>query len=363
MKVLQIITSLSTGGAERLIVDSVPIYQRKGYDVDVLVLKDEDSTFRSQLEKESNGKITFLSKKSIYSPFLIFKIGIFMKGYDIIHVHLFPALYWAVFAKMLYFIDTPMVYTEHSTDNKRRHSKVFKAIDRFIYRRLGFIGCISGATLDNLAKHLGSHKRMDVINNGIDILRFTNKPFEVNSDQSIGNQSDNDKILIQVSSFREQKDHETLINSLLFLPKFVKLLLVGEGPLKERRVEQVKKLNLGERVNFLGLRSDISNLLNASDIVVLSSKNEGFGLAIVEGMACKKPVLASNIKGLNEIVAGYGILFEGGNAEDLATHILKLINDKNYYNMIAERCYRRAKDFSIETMVDKYILVYENEKR
>ncbi|MDF2476034.1 MAG: putative lipopolysaccharide biosynthesis protein [Sphingobacterium sp.] len=363
MKVLHIITSLSTGGAERLIVDSVPIYQKKGCKVDVLVLKDENSIFRSQLEKESNGKVTFLSDKSIYNPFLVLKMGRLMKGYDVIHVHLFPALYWAVFAKILYFINVPIIYTEHSTDNNRRHSKVFKVIDRFVYRRLSFIGCISNATLDNLAEHLGNHQKMKVINNGIDISKFTDKSFRANTVQFFDNQDSNDKILIQVSSFRVQKDHETLINSLLFLPKFVKLLLVGEGPLKESRVAQVKKLKLEERVLFLGLRSDISSLLNASDIVVLSSKNEGFGLAIVEGMACKKPVLASNIKGLNEIVAGHGILFERGNEKDLAMRILELINDKNHYDSIAEKCYKRAMDFSIEIMVDKYIFVYENEKR
>src|SRR5690606_28837728 len=114
--------------------------------------------FRSQLEKESKGKVIFLSKRSIYNPLLIMKLGKYMKGYNIIHVHLFPALYWAVLAKILYFINVPIIYTEHSTDNKRRRSKIFKAIDRLIYRRLSFIGCISNATLDNLAKHLGNRQ-------------------------------------------------------------------------------------------------------------------------------------------------------------------------------------------------------------
>jgi len=361
MKVLQIITSLETGGAEKLILESVPLYQKKGLEMDVLLLSDRPSAFREDLESLSQGRIFGLTKKSIYNPFLIFKIIPYLRKYDLIHAHLFPVVYWVVFAKLISFNKTPIVYTEHSTSNGRRKYPLFKILDRFVYGFFSKIACISEGVCNELKAHLGSSKKTCVINNGLSLNKFKVSSGEKKDKFSFF--SPDDKVLIQVSSFRQQKDQETLISAIQYLPENIKLLLVGDGDLRNEREKQVTLLQLENRVLFLGKRYDIPSLLRYSDIVIQSSKIEGFGLAIVEGMATGRPVIASDIEGLREIVGGYGLLFKQGDAKGLAEQILVLINDQGRYDEVSARCLYRSNDFSIDRMVDEYIKVYyENVK-
>lgn len=356
MKVLQVITSLNTGGAEKLILDSVPLYQKKGITTDVLSLNANETSFWQQLKGKSNGKLTGLTKKSVYNPLLVFKIMPHLKKYDVIHVHLFPALYWVVLAKVLSASKTPIVYTEHSTHNKRRESKVFQLVDKFMYGKTSFIGCISNATKTNLIQHLSLKKvAISVIQNGIDLNEFIE---ESNNDNFTFFKKD-DFVLIQISSFREQKDQPTLIRALKKLPDNIKLLLIGDGHLKKDNQDLAISLEVEDRVLFLGLRNDIPKLLRYADVCILSSHYEGFGLAILEGMASGKPSIASNLIGVREIVEGYGLLFEKGNAEELAQLISKLYHDQDFYNQTAKKCLDRAKEFDISKMVEKYIKIYK----
>ncbi len=356
MKVLHIINNLNTGGAEKLIVDSVPLYIKKGIHTDILLLQDKQTLFRKNLEKQ-NIKIKTLTKKSLYNPFLIFKIIPYLKKYDVIHAHLFPTLYWVVLAKIFSFSKTPIIYTEHSTNNKRRNNFIFKHIDRFIYSKLSKIGCISQGTFDNLSKHLGSKKKLSVINNGIVLDSFNSEEVKRKAlDYNFF--TEDDFTLIQVSSFREQKDQKTLIRSLKILPSNVKLLLVGDGYLRNENEKLVKDLQLENRVNFLGNRSDIPELMNYADVVVLSSIYEGFGLVVVEGMASGKPVIASNVSGVKEIVENYGLLFEVGSEKDLAEQIKSLMN-KEIYHKVSTACEKRGKEYSIDKMIDDYIKIYK----
>lgn len=355
MRILQVINSLSTGGAEKLIVDSVPIYQKEGLETDLLLLADKKTSFRRIIERQSQNKIFALTTGSIYNPFLIFKIIPFLKRYDIVHIHLFPALYWVVLAKWLSCSKVKLVYTEHSTNNRRRTHVVLKYIDRFIYNKLMFIGCISQATYTNLKKHIGREGKLQVLHNGIVLKAFSN----LKGVEKYLFFSEKDTVLIQVSSFRKQKDQKTLIESLKYLPEEVKLLLVGDGIFRKEREKQVEDLNLGERVKFLGIRNDVPQLFFSSDIVILSSFYEGFGLSIVEGMASNKPVVASNVTGLRDIVKGYGLLFEQGNAKELAGQVKMLYEDKAFYKKIQKSCLYRAKNFDIQTMVEAYISAYK----
>ncbi len=355
MKILHIITSLNIGGAEKLLVESVPLYGKKGIEADVLVLNDNSSIFRELLGKKSNGKIRGLTKASVYNPLLIFKIIPFLRKYDIAHTHLFPTLYWVVLAKWLSFSKTKIIYTEHSTNNRRRKSKIFQFADRIIYKGVAKIVTIAEEVDENIKSHLGfkSHY-FQLIHNGVDISSFSNAK-SMKKDVFF---SKVDFILIQVSNFRVPKDQQTLIKSLKNLPKNIKLLLVGDGPLRKDNEILVKSLALDERVLFLGIRTDIPALLQMTDVAVLSSHYEGLSLASIEGMVAN-PFIASDVPGLREIVGGYGLLFEKGNAEELANHILRLYNDKLFYNKIAKQCFERAKEFDIHKMVDNYIDVYK----
>ena len=161
-----------------------------------------------------------------------------------------------------------------------------------------------------------------------------------------------------VAGFRYQKDQETLIRAFNILPEDYELWLIGDG---ERRsiIEQcIKDNKLEDHVLLLGIRSDIPSLLKSVDVVVQSSHWEGFGLAAVEGMAAGKPVIASDVDGLAQVVEGAGILFPLGDEKKLADIIKQLIEEQTYYQQVAARCWERAQMFDIQKMVDAYNEVY-----
>ena len=353
MKVLQVINSLNTGGAEKLLVEAIPVYQSFGIKMDLVCLSRSKTMFWNKLEQETAGEISGLTLKSIYNPLLLFKIIPILKHYDIVHLHLFPTLYWGVLAKVISFSKVKLVYTEHSTNNRRRKYSFFRYLDRFIYLKLNKIVAITNDVRVQLKDHLRFKDEIKVINNGINIFPYQKS---LNTNFSFFNKQDFK--LIQVSSFREQKDQLTLIKSLQYLPKDVKLILVGDGILIEESKKMVTTLKLWDRVVFLGNRYDIPELLKYSDVVVLSSHWEGFGLAIVEGMAAGKPVIASKVKGIKEVVDKYGLLFNKGDAEELASLVNKLYENESLYQTYVNHSLARSKDFRIEKMVEQYITQY-----
>ncbi len=356
MKVLQIINSLNIGGAEKLVSDLVYLLNSKAIDTDTLVLIESKTFLYERIKKY---KVQFLTSGSPYNPLLIFKIIPILKKYDVVHFHLFPTLYWVVIAS-LFVKNTPkLIYTEHSTHNKRRDSKIFKFLDCFIYSKIDKIISISKDVDTNIKEHLGQSfdTKVCLIHNGVDLQTIRSASPYPKSHLGF---EDTDKLLLQVSSFRWQKDQETLIKALQFLPSNYHLLLAGDGPLIDKMKQLAAELQLNERVHFLGVRDDVPMLLKSVDYVVLSSVYEGLSLASVEGMASGKPFLASDVPGLREIVGGFGVLFEKGNANDLAEKILQLSAKDEYKNQIVHQCTDRAKDFDISIMVDKYVAVYQS---
>lgn len=359
MKILQVINSLHTGGAEKLLLDTIPKYNEKGIVMDLLLLNGEKTPFYKKLEALNICTIFSLSNGTVYNPFLIFKLIPYLKKYDIIHVHLFPAQYWVVIAKLLSFSKVKLVFTEHNTTNKRVEIPFISYLNKFIYIYYSATICITEEIRKEYISYTGlSKKRFITIKNGIDLT-------EIKNAQSISKQIihpeiyNNDVLLMQVASFREQKDQNTLIRAMKHLPDNIKLLLVGDGDLINKSMELVNIEKLTKRVFFLGNRYDVPQLLKSVDIVVLSSKHEGLSLSCIEGMASGNPFVASDVPGLTEIVKGAGILFPKGDFITLANKISLLLNDKIYRNQIVSKCVKRALDFDNEIMVEKHIKLYE----
>lgn len=361
MQILHIINSLATGGAEKLIIETLPLYAKQGLKVDLLLLNGTAHPFLEELASKKCCKIFNLGTSSVYNPVNIFKIIPYLKKYDLVHVHLFPAQYWVVLAKLLSFSKTKLIFTEHSTSNRRiRGSFLVRTIDRFIYNRYSQIICITGKVLQVLKNYTSAdHKKLKVIENGVNIMRVAQAiPYQRTA--FFDNIIEEDVIGIQVSSFQEPKDQKTLIKTVALLPPFFKLILVGVGELKTECETLVKELGLQNRVVFLGSRMDVPALLKTADMVVLSSKYEGLSLSSIEGMASGKPFLASEVPGLTEVVRGAGILFPQGNADHLAKEIIHLCTDPDHYRTVAEACQQRAADYDISKMVDKHITLYRS---
>jgi glycosyltransferase involved in cell wall biosynthesis len=360
MKILQVINNLATGGAEKLLLESLPFYVERGINIDVLVLNGSSYPFLEALNNLNCCNVYSLGLHSVYNPIHIFKIIPYLKKYDIVHVHLFPGQYWVVLAKLISLVKVKLVFTEHCTTNRRLENWLFKILDRQIYRGYQKIVCITPEINDILKEHTNlSDSVFSLIENGVNLkgIREAKQTIKNEINEKI---DQSDILLIQVAGFRPQKDHFTLIEALNFLPKNIKLILVGDGVLRKACEDLTIKLHLSDRVIFLGLRMDVPQLLKTADIIVLSSKYEGLSLSCIEGMASGRPFIASDVPGLSEVVKDAGILFEQGNSEELAEKILELLRDKNYYDRVVESCQIRAAQYDIQTMIDKHIALYES---
>ena len=162
-----------------------------------------------------------------------------------------------------------------------------------------------------------------------------------------------------VAGFRYQKDQDTLIRAFTHLDKDkYELWLVGDGERRPILEKMIYELGLNN-VKLLGIRNDIPNVLQTADIVVMSSHFEGLSLSNIEGMSVNKPFISSNVDGLREVVDGYGLLFPHGDDKALSSIIMKLSDDKAYYQQVAAKCWERAQMFDIQKMVDAYNDVYE----
>lgn len=358
MKILHIITSLELGGAEKLLSELIPLQKRTGYDVDLMILSDVNPVFKKDIIER--GINVFVSKyNSKKSPMNILDIAkkIQEGNYDIVHTHLVHSQYWTRMARLLdKNRKRKYITTEHSTSNRRRGSIIFKKIDKFIFMGYDKIVSISDATEKSLKEWIGgSEDRYTVITNGIDLKRFIDaKP--IHRDE-IGIDED-DIFLIMVSRFQKAKNQKGVVEALNYLPEKYKLIFAGDGILEDEVKNFVKEENLENRIRFLGLRKDIPSLFKGADIIIQFSFFEGFGITAVEGMAAGKPVIASDVPGLAEVVKGAGLLCPVDDSKKLAEIILSL-EDKNFYQEVKEKCLVRSKKFTIENSAEEYLKLYD----
>lgn len=355
MKVLRVINSLDFGGAERSIVTNVPIHIENGIDMDVLLLNGKQTFFKDELEMK-NVKVFTLEFNNIYNPLLVLKLIKYLKKYDIIHAHLFPSFYWLALAKIISFSKTTIVFTEHSTSNRRRYSWIFKILDKIIYHQYKVIICISQAAKESLVQQINHSSKIIVIENGIDFdkLKASSKllPDEL-SDALSGK-----KVIVQIAGFRKSKDQDTVIKTISKLDEDFCLILVGDGERKNESYNLASSLNVLDRVFFVGFQENIAPYIAVADVIVMSSHWEGFGRSAVEGMSFGKPVIATNVKGLAEVVKDAGLLFEVGDMDKLSELILKLLNNKSFYEEISNKCYLKSQKYEVGLMIKNYENIY-----
>lgn len=356
MKILHVITSLNTGGAEKLMVDLLPRLRDLGNEVELLIFDGARTSFYNELEQ--NGiKIHHLSiGGNVYNPINIFKLTKYLKHYDIIHTHNTACQYFVPLAKIISFAKCKLVTTEHSSSNRRRKHNLFRTIDRWMYNRYKRVICISDQTEINIKEYLKSdNSNICTIYNGVNISRFEN----ANPSNEIMSKFEGLHTSIMVAGFRYEKDQPTLIKAYTHLPKDYHLILVGDGVRRTVFETLIAELNLQDRVHLLGLRTDIPELLKAANVVVMSSHFEGLSLSNIEGMASGNPFVASDVDGLREITSGYGVLFPHEDDEALADIILQLTTDEEYRQSVIEKCQQRAKQYDINVMAKAYLKVYQ----
>ena len=358
MRILHVITSLETGGAEKLMVDLLPRLRDRGDDVELLCIDGRRTPFYGLLERQGIKIHSLCTGGRMYDPRHILRLVRFLRRrrYDIVHTHNTAAQLFSAIAGVL--CSVVLCTTEHNTSNRRRGWRWYRPVDRWMYRQYKSVVCISDQAEQNLKTYLGKGGFIiRVIYNGIDVERFA----DAAPCRSLVETKGGRKAVVMVAGFRYQKDQDTLVRAMRLLPETsYELWLVGDG---ERcgTVEALAKTEGVEgRVRFLGLRDDVPEVLKAADIVVMSSHFEGLSLSNLEGMASGKPFIASDVDGLREIVAGNGLLFPHGDAAALAERIRRLSEDETLRNRVVESCQRKARQYDIRLMADRYDEMYKS---
>lgn len=355
MKILQVINCFARGGgAEKFTFDLSLALKNRGNNVEVLSLIRPAS--REFLEKTTAQgiKVHILSDGSVYSLKNIVKLRCFFKehSYDVVQVHLFPVLYFCAVGKLR---GMKMVFTEHSTDNRRRHYKILRMIDRYIYRRYDKIICISEKVQELLVKHAGKINSI-VIPNGINLNNFLNaEPLNWNE---ISACSEGVRLVVMTARFAKGKDYLTLFRALKIMPDNVHVVCVGTGELEPGCQKFCKENGLSDRVHFLGLRKDVNRILKMAEVVVLSTEHEGFSLSMLEAMASGNPFIASDVPGITDLIKDYTDLFPFGNEKILANYIMRLLNDDVYRKEIVQKNQLFVRRYDISSTAEKYMKLY-----
>lgn len=354
MRVLHVITSLYIGGAETLVVNMMPRFQERGYEVGVVVFNGTRTSLMERLEKECPHCKIYRLGNSFYNPWYIVKLIRVMRKYTLIHTHNSSAQLYVAMANI--FCHKKLVTTEHNTNNRKRGNYMLSVIDKWMYTKYHKIICISGQAEENMRKYLhisnDTSKRICTIYNGINVKAF----YEA---LAIDDMKTDQFVIVMVAAFRPQKDQATLIRAVKELPEGqYKVWLVGDGECRNNIEKLVKQLKVERFVKFWGLRTDVPNILKSADVVVMSTHYEGLSLSSIEGMASGKPFIASDVEGIHEVTSGYGILVPHGDAKTLAKTIQRLHDNSDYYQQVAATCYERAKQFDINRMVEQYDKIY-----
>lgn len=360
MNILFINNELSYGGAEKLLNDLLPRLQNDGISCRLLILTRKGEKYIDSLS--NNGIVVDVvpETKNHIKRILFIKHYIENNSFDIIHANLFPTTYYISILKRIYGSRFPVVVmTEHSTDNKRRHIKFFRPVERLIYEEYERVISISPQTESKLLEWLKKEKtdQFVVIHNGIPLEQFIHAR-SYNKNELFEGIENNDVLLCMVGSFKLLKNHALMLDIIENLPEKYKLILAGEGPLLLDIKNLVKERRLHNKVRFLGFRNDIPCIMKSSDMIIIPSKWEGFGLVAAEAMACGKPVVASNVPGLAEVIGEGGLLAESNNKDDFIQKILSL-EDKKKLIKVSETAQIKADEYDIEFMKTRYESVYQ----
>lgn len=376
MRILHVITSLRTGGAEKLMVELLPrLYQLNELNelselselrstkstmstsstntVELLVFDGVRTPFYEELERRGVKIHSFEENCNVYNPLFVFKLIPYLKQFDVVHTHNTACQMFVAMANV--FVGTRIVTTEHSTSNRRRKYPLLKWLDSWMYHQYETIVTVSDIAGRNIRDYVGDQNLpIRTIANGIDVKRFADsEPCK----ELVQQYADVFKA-VMVAGFRYEKDHKTVIKSFSLLPENYHLFLVGDGEERGACEELVASLGLSDRVHFLGIRSDVANILQASDVVIMSSHREGLSLSNLEGMASGKPFIASDVDGLHEIVDGYGVLFPHEDDKALAEVIKKCCEDKEYAAEVGRKCQEKAMMYDISVMAEGYGRLY-----
>ncbi|MBK9334522.1 MAG: glycosyltransferase [Ignavibacteria bacterium] len=363
IKLVHIISNLSLGGAQILLLDILKNLNRDGQMEIKVICLDSGEFVKNFID---NGiDVIDLKEKGLLNFKILFKLKKILKNTnpDIVHTHLNKAdFYGRVAAKqsgVKHIFSTCHNYSSHHEGADINSISLFDRIDNAVIKYSdSYIVAISEIVKQFIINRDSNFKnRTEVIYNGIDV----SKEVFVTSDESRRtlrkslNINEDDFVILISGRLEKQKGHLFFIKSMqniLKSKKNIKLLIIGDGNLKEEIIDLISEFDLNEFIILTGFLKNTEVYIEICDMVAVPSLWEGFGLVILEGMIKRKPVLASNVGGIPEIIEDgiNGYLFESENEKSLQEKFL------NLYVAISE--YKNEIDFikknAMITLKDKF---------
>ncbi len=284
---------------------------------------------------------------------------------DLLHVHYaIPHASAAYFAKQILKRmgrEIPFITTLHGTDiTLVGRDQTYAPVVAFSINESDAITAVSSNLREETYSNFAIEKEIQVIPNFVDTERFRQMD-KGHFKKMLA--PHNERILVHVSNFRRVKRVEDAIKTFAMVLKErpAKLLMIGDGPERPNAEELCRCLGIFHEVRFLGKQEQMDEILSISDLFLLPSQYESFGLAALEAMACGVPVISTNAGGLPEInVQGVtGFLSDVGDVEDMAKHALELLESDTRLQEAKDAARAHARKFEKSLIIPKYEALYE----
>src|SRR5699024_8916643 len=284
---------------------------------------------------------------------------------DILHVHYaMHQVIRSILAKYITKHDVKIITTQHRTDiTVLGMDKTFKPMIKYGIDKSDKVTAVSQNLADQTKKVLEVDREIDVIYNFINDQDYYKKDreylkphYDIASDE---------RVIIHISNFRKVKRIQDVIKTFAKIQNKVKskLILVGDGPESPTAFDMVDQLNINDKVIFLGRQKNISDLLSISDLLLLMSEQESFGLVILEAMASEVPTIGTNVGGIPEVINHNetGYLVDLGDTNKAADYAINLLKDSNKLSKMSQLAYERSKTkFHSTTIVNQYLELYKS---
>lgn len=285
-------------------------------------------------------------------------------GIELLHVHYaIPHAYAGYMAKQMLAeqgIQLPMVTTLHGTDiTLVGNHPFYKTAVSFSINHSDFVTSVSENLKQSTYELFDTKKEIHVIPN---FIEQKNVDLDIADCRRIVMAKPEEMIITHISNFRKVKRIQDVISVFYGIQREMpaKLMLVGDGPEKERAEQQALDLGIYDKIIFFGNSNEIDPILSYSDLFLLPSETESFGLAALEAMSSSVPVISSNTGGLPEVnvegVSGY--LSNVGDIDDMVDNALKILRDKETLAKFKKGAKEVSKNFSIEKIVPLYEDLY-----
>ncbi len=288
-----------------------------------------------------------------------------LHGIELLHVHYaIPHAYAGYMAKQMLKdegIVIPMVTTLHGTDITLVGKHPFyKTAVTFSINKSDVVTSVSENLKEDTLKHFNIKREIHVIPNFIELDKIRNEK-HISCQRSVMAKKD-EKIITHISNFRRVKRIPDVIKVFYNIQKQIpsKLMLVGDGPERDNAERLVTDLGIDDKVIFFGNSNEIDQILSYSDLFLLPSETESFGLAALEAMAWSVPVISTNTGGLPEVnLNGFsGYLSNVGNIEEMAQNAISILKDDTVLKQFRKQALSQAEKFDIKNILPLYEELY-----